>query len=906
LKKTARIRLTEERKHRGWTQQELAERLGTTQHNVSRWESGQTTPGPYFRAKLCALFGKDARELGLLSTEPILHPGGSSSEPEGWFTVASSVVPSYWSVPYRRNPFFTGRDQILAQLDRQFASSAEDLRAAHPSYVALTQPQAITGLGGIGKTQIALEYAYRASNQGRYRHVFWVNAASEEAILSSFRALANLLAVAPFDKETDQQLVQAVKGWLEQSQQPWLLIFDNADEASWLSDYVPQRGLGSVLLTTRAHAVGALAAAIEVESMSLVEGTLLLLQRTQRQQASDDERNEAANVVIALDGFPLALDQAGAYIEETGCSFRDYLHLYQEHHQMLLARRGVQATNYPDSVATTWSLSFQKLAESNPAATEFLHVCAFLAPDAIPEELFTEGTVFWPVMLQQAVNDRLAFNRMLGDLLRFSLISRRVEARLLSIHRLVQVIQRERMGAQEQRRWAEQVVRVVHALFPADPAGDLSCWPQCLRYLEQARACAALLQQYTFQFPEAAALLDRVGVYLSEQALYRLAELLHQQALGLWEALVGPDHPQVAETLFLLATLALKQERYEQAERLYQRTLSLREAQVGPDHPDMARSLVGLAELFLDEGKYEQAEPLLQRALSICEHALGPEHLQVAAVLHTLAILRYNQGEYQQAEAAWERAAHIQERALGSAHPHLASSLNGLAILAADQGKYEQAEALFQRVLFIREQVLGPAHPQLAAVWHNLALLSSEQGKLEQAERLFQHALMIWEQALGSDHTDLILALNGLASLYRKQGKDEQAKQLYERALHISERALGPEHPDVAVSLSGLASLWGKQGLAERAQSMFERALSIQERALGEHHLDTAETLCAFATFQEAQGNWQEALSLYQRALTTHEQVLGSAHPKAGETRTAYATLLQRIASDQQSNEHPC
>jgi len=196
LKKTARIRLTEERKHRGWTQQELAERLGTTQHNVSRWESGQTTPGPYFRAKLCALFGKDARELGLLSTEPILHPGGSSSEPEGWFTVASSVVPSYWSVPYRRNPFFTGRDQILAQLDRQFASSAEDLRAAHPSYVALTQPQAITGLGGIGKTQIALEYAYRASNQGRYRHVFWVNAASEEAIDAV--ADAQIIAVSQF------------------------------------------------------------------------------------------------------------------------------------------------------------------------------------------------------------------------------------------------------------------------------------------------------------------------------------------------------------------------------------------------------------------------------------------------------------------------------------------------------------------------------------------------------------------------------------------------------------------------------------------------------------------------------------------------------------------------------------
>ena len=256
-----------------------------------------------------------------------------------------------WNVPYRRNPHFTGRDDLLDRLERQLSPETLE-HSTTMRRAALTQPQAIKGLGGIGKTQIAVEYAYRSRELDRYTHIFWVNAASEEVLLTSFVALAELLPAFPAKGETDQhKLVEAVKRRLEQCHQRWLLIFDNADDVALVRDYLPQQGNGSILLTTRADAVGALATSVEVENMGFIEGTHLLLRRAQRfDHASDEEINQAGNIVVALDHFPLALDQAGAYIEETRCSFVDYLGVYQNHRQALLAQRGTQATDYPNSV----------------------------------------------------------------------------------------------------------------------------------------------------------------------------------------------------------------------------------------------------------------------------------------------------------------------------------------------------------------------------------------------------------------------------------------------------------------------------------------------------------------------------------------------------------------------------
>ena len=455
-------RLLYHRTQHNWRQQDVADELGVALATIQRWERGIQDPSAYYRAKLCTLFGVSAQELGLLDATATPEPDAAPAPTP----LRAAEELALWTIPLARNPHFTGRADLLAQLEQQFAPKGTGIRQ-----LALTQGRAIKGLGGVGKTQIAVEYAYRAQEQGRYTHTLWLNAASEEALLASLVALAQEVPQLSARDDTDQRvLALAVLHWLEQGPQPWLLLYDNADDLSFLPTYLPARGNGHLLFTTRASAVSAFAPAVEVESMDLVEATQLLLRRAQREAGASEERiEEASTIAQALAQFPLALDQAGAYIEETGCSLHDYLQFYHQHQYALLARRGTQATQYPNSVTTTWSLSLTQIERTNPAAAELLQLCAFLAPDQIPEDLLTEGAASWPPALQAAVADRFRFNQLLESLLVFSLVKRLGDQQALRLHRLVQVVQRERLSPEAQRAWAERVVQAVETAFPQQP-----------------------------------------------------------------------------------------------------------------------------------------------------------------------------------------------------------------------------------------------------------------------------------------------------------------------------------------------------------------------------------------------------------------------------------------------------
>ncbi len=688
--------------------------------------------------------------------------------------------PPVWNVPHSRNPHFTGRDKLLDQLAQQLLPKTQN-HTMTTRRAALTQPQAIKGLGGIGKTQIAVEYAYRSRDQGHYTHTLWINAVSKETIITSFVTIAELLPGFPAQSETDQRkLVDAVKRWLEQCEQRWLLIFDNVDNADDLpliQEYLPQRGNGSVLLTTRANAVGSLAAPLEVEKMGLMEGVQFLLHRAQRKDhISDEEVNEATNIVIALDHFPLALDQAGAYIEETRCRFVDYLQIYQNHRQALLARRGLQGAHYPDSVATTWSLSFQKVEQANPAAAELLRLCAFLAPDKIPEELIRDGAAQWTPPLQQAAADLLTFNQMVEELLKFSLVERLAETQTLGIHRLVQAVQIDTMELEMQRRWAARVIQAVNKVFPKKPQ-DTATWPQCLRYLGQAQVCNTLIEQYKLPLIDAARLLNRTGFYLEKQALYTVAEPLYQRALAICEQRLGATHPNTATNLSNLAALYAIQGRYREAEPLYQRALAIDEQHFGAVHPHTAASLNNLAALYDDQGRYREAESLYQRALAICEQQLGAMHPNTAHSLNNLAFLYSNKGRYKEAEVLYQRALAIYKQELG-VHPSTAQGLNNLADLYYRQGKDEEAEPLFQQALTIREQVLGEAHPDTAQSIWRLAVISQRKQHYQEAKSLYQRAFSIYKQTLGEGHPRTQSLRRDYISLLRTMGDEEEGKRL--------------------------------------------------------------------------------------------------------------------------------
>lgn len=837
-------RLRRERERRNWSQEQLAAALGTAVSisTINRWEHDKSVPRPYYRDLLCRLFD--------LTHDALF---GEGADEEG----ASETFLPLWSVPHLRNLYFTGREEVLTRLHRV-------LRAEKIMILA-----ALSGLGGVGKTQIAVEYAYRYADE--YNAVVWIHAEARQTLISDYVHLADLLHL-PERKDTDQQRVAAaVMRWLQHTPGRWLLILDNVEDLELVTGFLPRRGAAHVLLTTRIQATGPSIQSIELDTLDQEEGTLLLLRRAKRlsadallDQATVQERAEAEKLCALLGGLPLALDQAAAYIEENQCRLADYLHLYQLRRAQLLRRRGGQvgANTSAHVVATTWKLSFEDVERTNPAAADLLRMCAFLHPDGIPEALLLAGAEELNPQLQMTVADPLQWDEAIGVLRRYSMVRRAAEEQMLLLHRLVQVVIKDAMAPQVYSEWAR---RAVHLVSQALPEMEFNTWPLYQLYLPHALVCIDLMEQEDMRFPQAARLLHQVGSYLYERGRYSDAELILKRALSTREQLYGSEHPDTATSLHDLGMVHWKQGKYEQAESVYRRALSIREHVQGAEHPDTANTLTFLGVLYWHQGKYEQVEPLFRRALSIRERALGPTHSLTALSLNNLAALYYKQGKYEQAGPLFQRAPEILEQALGPTHPDTALTLNNLAEFYRNQGQYAQAEPLYQRALAIREQALGPMHPDMAVSLHTLARLHRDQGYYDQAGPLMQRGLTIREQALGPEHPETADSMHDLAELYYNQGQYEQAEPLFGRALAIRERMLEANHPDTAQSLSGLAMLYRDQGRYEQAEPLFQRAVEIMEQ-VGLDNPSVATALENYASLLRQMQQQEKATALETRA----------------------------------------
>jgi tetratricopeptide (TPR) repeat protein len=660
-------------------------------------------------------------------------PSSQHGEKRGKETVRPGECRAF-NLPYLRNEYFTGREDILQALEGGFKGRG--------------LVQAISGMGGVGKTQTAQEYAYQ--HRGSYKTILWGKATTREMLTADFAAMAELLDLPEKNAGNQGETVKAVRKWLDDND-GWLLILDNADDLALVRDFIPVGGKGHILLTTRAHATGAISARHSLDKMSLQEGALFLLRRSKKiaagaplDGAPADLRSQAENLANELDGLPLALDQAAAYIEEKPTTIAKYTELYRSMGAKLRARRGDLPADHPESVPVTFSLAFEKVAGDSAAAADLLRYCAFLEADAIPEEIFSEGASELGEALAAAAALPDGVIDAISEAGRFSLLRYDPESRIVSIHRLVQDVLKDGMNDNLRRVYVEGVVRAVNKVFPTS---EYLNWQLCSRLAPHARCLAGPIDELCFESPEAARILNQVGEYLNERA------------------------------------------QYADAEPLIRRALAIREKAFGIEHASVASSLNNLAGLHYNLGKYAEAESIWKRAMAIMEKTGGDVTFSFATGLNNFAELCKKQGKYVEAEPLYQKALAINEKTLGQNHPDVAPGLNNLALLYSCQGKYEEAEQLHRRALEIREKALGSQHPEVANSIENLAAVYFNQGKYAEAEPLLQRALTMHEKGLGTDHPDMVLILENYATLLREMNRDDEAARLVTRAEEIRAKA---------------------------------------------------------------------------------------------------------------------
>ena len=698
-------------------------------------------------------------------------------------TIKSSETPisSTWNVPYHRNSFFIGRNEILNQLRDKLTIT---------NGLTQQQPQILSGLGGIGKTQIALEFAYRY--QHKYPFILWLRAETRSSLITDIVAIPNLFSSQEAEEWTDdiqeRRVILSFRAWLA-SKDGWLLILDNVDDLQVVHELLPTKGKGHVLLTTRIQAVGNVGNKIEVEKMDQEDGILFLLRRARKvglddslAQISEKDREESQEIAEALENLPLALDQAGAFIEETQITLLEYRKLLSTSKEKILLWRGATLSDHPESVASTFSLSFQKVEQENSEAADLLRLFAFLSPDAIPEELIKERPHKLSLRFQDVVNDPFTLNEAIRTLLKYSLIRRNSNAQTLTIHRLVQLIIAGTMDEDTKIQWVKLAVYSINQAFP-NGMNTEEKREHKKRLFPQVQTCFSLIEQRNLSFPEAAELLRKSVTYLLYQQSSAEALFYSKRLLMIHEQLSGPQHPDIAFALNAIARSYSRLEQNELAESYYQRAIAMRQKILGPENLMTLNSMSNLAFLYYKQGNYQKAEQITKEVLAHREQILGQDKIVTSLSLNNLGLIYTEQGKFEEAEVLYNRALSIRIQISGPKSENAAKTLSNLGRLYAKRGSYKLAEIYIQRAIRIREQLSNTI--TMSENLLDLANSYKAQGLYNKAKLLYKQVLAIRENSIGLKPSMLTEILESYADLLRKTKREKEAAILEKRAVEI-------------------------------------------------------------------------------------------------------------------------
>ncbi|KAH8586629.1 hypothetical protein B0O99DRAFT_665671 [Bisporella sp. PMI_857] len=876
---------------RGWTLQELiAPRLV----DFFSSEGGRLGSKLSLESKICEITGIANKALRRRSWAE--HRNTTIEEDEAYCLIGIfdvSMVPNYGErkdQAFRRledeiHRMYKGVDfeQFAVGLNlasfpeaTQFVAREKELSKMHELLQDHSSRSCVIlhGLGGIGKTQLAITYARR--HKEKYTAIFWLNANDEDSLKLSFRDIAqqvlrhhpsnSVLSSVDQDKDLDQ-VVSVVKVWLDSPQNArWLMIYDNFDNPKTSGN--PDNSAVDI----RQFSLVRQGIRIHVQKLPDVRESLQIVSNMSGRKGIEKDPDAIA-LVKELDGLPLALSTAGVYLE----------HHYKTLWLKLQTTSPLLDSYENRTLHTTWQITFDRIQQQNTASAKLLKLWAYFdRQDLSPQQqVGARGYMF---VLNKEWDKSLA--RLALTCVASEVPDTNEKHWWLSQRRLLQHATRQAFFIVDAKVDVDGLYWGFHNL------GDLY-FDQSKLAEAEAMYLRALEGKEKALGPDHTSTLDTVhnlGTLYSDQGKPAEAEAMYLRALEGCEKALGPDHTSTLDTVHNLGTLYSGQGKPAEAEAMYLRALEGKEKALGPDHTSTLDTVHNLGTLYSDQGKPAEAEAMYLRALEGCEKALGPDHTSTLDTVNNLGTLYSGQGKMAEAEAMYLRALEGCEKALGPDHTSTLSTVNNLGTLYSDQGKLAEAEAMYLRALEGKEKALGPDHTSTLSTVNNLGTLYSGQGKLAEAEAMYLRALEGCENALGPDHTSTLSTVNNLGTLYSGQGKLAEAEAMYLRALEGKEKALGPDHTSTLDTVHNLGTLYSGQGKLAEAEAMYLRALEGKEKALGPDHTSTLSTVNNLGTLYSDQGKLAEAEKMYIRALQGYEDALGL------ELASSYLPALNTMA----------
>ncbi|HEU5470527.1 MAG TPA: FxSxx-COOH system tetratricopeptide repeat protein [Actinophytocola sp.] len=805
--------------------------------------------------------------------------------------------PPVWGNVPPRNPNFTGRTELLEELDRRLETGTTAIL-----------PAALHGMGGIGKTHMAVEYIYR--HLAKYDVVWWIQAAQVGQVRAGLTELARRLRL-PGASEANAAVPEVLEALrLGDPYDRWLLVFDAAESPETIRHYFPSNGPGDILITSRNPDWASIARPLEITVFNRAESIELLKRR-----GPEIDEGEADQLAEALGDLPLAIEQAAAWRAETGMPVREYLRLFDEKVAEILDTSA--PSGYEVSVAAAWNVSFDALKHRSPAAHQLLQVCAFFAPEPISRALFAgaRGVSISPE-LDVALRDPMQLGRAIRDINRYGLAKIDHRNNTLQLHRLVQLVLRNRMSPQ-QREVMQHGAHVLLASYdPNDPLSP-DQWPRYQTVLPHVFSS----ELTDCDDPWVRQLVINLMKYLYFWGDHEEAAAVATAARDRWTQRLGEADSQVLEAASQLGMFLWALGRYPEAARVNQRTLELCRARSGDNSEDTIIAELRVAVDMKARGDFAAARTLneeihtrvraqfgdddpvtlqtahdlgvslrlcgeYQRALELDEYTyqrraevFGQDHLDTLNTRSGLAMDRRELGDYQLARDEHEWLATRVRDLLGEDKADTLRRYGYLAVARRKVGDHEGALGLSRKALETYRRRYGRQHPVAMACAIDHANDLRHADDLEGAWQLGQETFELYRAMLGETHPYTLSAAVNLAVTLRLRGDVEAARQLNERSLDRLRAALGPDHPHALVCAIDLASDAATLGETDTALTLGQDATERADRVLGAEHPITLAGRLNVAMDLRMLGRTQEADARHADVVGGFRRVLGERHP---------------------------